>query len=527
MRRSTSTAAPSTSVATFTVANLGNYTRSGGTINLTGTLSNPNLLLTNATGSWNLDTGSTIVGGTITASGTAIFNVTGAPILNAVTVAGQLDSDGPGNNLQIENGLTLSSATLNIGYTGAMTFVDPTSNAQTVGGTGTIDVISSNGGYGGQLSQSGNGSNTQTVTFGPNVTIASTDGNDNNIGDSGASENWIIQGNLDVNDTNQTPGNHTILYLYGKNCTNQGTWEVDSAATLNVASTNWTNSGTVTLGSPTASGGTLNFATGGTNNLTNFTPATNTLTGGTWNVYDSGVLRGFTAGITTDAASILLDSSSSNIYTGTGSSTTSALSGLATIASADAAFTDRLAGPRYGFRSVLWQPLDRPGRERRGNRSRNNDHRIRHGYGRRGTYTVSALKASAAVDDGSGAFTIQDGRNFTTPSSSVFTNNGTLDIGVGSTLSAPDGDTPGLDRQPHLPDRRTRKRRSSATWLSPAQPRWPARSTPSSTATPPVMASSFPTPSPTRRRAATSATPASTWAAAYRCSPTSRAPLST
>ncbi len=48
----------------FTLAGLGSFTRSGGTVNLTGTLNNTGttLAFTAATGSWDL------VGGTITAA---------------------------------------------------------------------------------------------------------------------------------------------------------------------------------------------------------------------------------------------------------------------------------------------------------------------------------------------------------------------------------------------------------------------------------------------------------------------------
>ena len=57
----------------FTFANVGTFNRSGGTVNLTGTLTNANatLPLTAATGSWAL-LGGSIIGGTITDSSGAL-----------------------------------------------------------------------------------------------------------------------------------------------------------------------------------------------------------------------------------------------------------------------------------------------------------------------------------------------------------------------------------------------------------------------------------------------------------------------
>ena len=56
---------------TFTLADLGTFHRTGGTVNLTGTLNNPGTLaLDDTTGSWQLE-GGTIAGGTVTTAGAA------------------------------------------------------------------------------------------------------------------------------------------------------------------------------------------------------------------------------------------------------------------------------------------------------------------------------------------------------------------------------------------------------------------------------------------------------------------------
>ena len=85
-------------------------------------------------------------------------------------------------------------------------------------------------------------------------------------------------------------------------------------------------SGTLTNnGTWAATGGTLTF---GSIAVTNFSAGT--LTGGTWQASGTGILRGFSSGVTTDAATIVVDGSSAKIYTGS-SGTTNALTGLASI----------------------------------------------------------------------------------------------------------------------------------------------------------------------------------------------------
>src|SRR5207249_1535264 len=64
---------------TFTVAGLGSFSRSGGAVNLTGTLANAGatLALSAATGSWNL-LGGTVQGGTVSVTGGAMLVGTGS-----------------------------------------------------------------------------------------------------------------------------------------------------------------------------------------------------------------------------------------------------------------------------------------------------------------------------------------------------------------------------------------------------------------------------------------------------------------
>ena len=112
------------------------FTRTGGTVNLTGTLSNTALLLDAATGSWNL-LGGTIVGGTVAfADGETLLTTTSGGLFNGVT----LNSDmtvGNNHDLTIDNGLTLN-AVLTIASTGNFTDLNFAPGDQTLGGTGEV-----------------------------------------------------------------------------------------------------------------------------------------------------------------------------------------------------------------------------------------------------------------------------------------------------------------------------------------------------------------------------------------------------
>ncbi len=76
---------------TFTQADLGSFSRTGGAVNLTGTQTNTGatLALTATTGSWNL-AGGTIDGGTVTATGGALLEATnqGGKLKDGVTLLG-------------------------------------------------------------------------------------------------------------------------------------------------------------------------------------------------------------------------------------------------------------------------------------------------------------------------------------------------------------------------------------------------------------------------------------------------------
>src|SRR5262249_41024766 len=129
--------------ATFTIANLGNYNRSGGTINLVGTLTNTGSTLTlDAThGSWNL-AGGTIQGGTISATGGAeLIATSSGGTLSGVTLHGDVAQTQPvvlgiggyPANVTVAGDLTLDNATVNVQGSSALSFSSASAN---LNGTG-------------------------------------------------------------------------------------------------------------------------------------------------------------------------------------------------------------------------------------------------------------------------------------------------------------------------------------------------------------------------------------------------------
>ncbi len=96
---------------TFTLAALGSFARTGGTVDLTGTLNNTGatLALNSTTGGWEFN-GGTIDGGTITTSSSAVLTTSaaGSTLNGPITLAGTLDNDS-GHAIVVTGGLTLGS----------------------------------------------------------------------------------------------------------------------------------------------------------------------------------------------------------------------------------------------------------------------------------------------------------------------------------------------------------------------------------------------------------------------------------
>jgi hypothetical protein len=132
----------------FTPAPAANFSRVGGTVNLTGTLDNTDgsVELDSRTGPWNL-IGGTLTNGTITTTGGNILlcsSFNGGGILSGVTLNGTLDVannlSGNSNNamVNVTNGMTLNGTVLVGGADGSITGHVRFIGTQTLSGNGGI-----------------------------------------------------------------------------------------------------------------------------------------------------------------------------------------------------------------------------------------------------------------------------------------------------------------------------------------------------------------------------------------------------
>ncbi len=130
----------------FTFKGLGTYNRTGGTVNLTGTLNNAasTLVLNTTTGSWNLQ-GGTVKGGTVEATaGIALVANTSFGTLSGVTLsasggnASPFDMKTNSSDVFVSGGLTLSGVTIFLGNAAGTT----TGELFLIGAAETIDGAS-------------------------------------------------------------------------------------------------------------------------------------------------------------------------------------------------------------------------------------------------------------------------------------------------------------------------------------------------------------------------------------------------
>jgi CARDB/Immunoglobulin domain len=254
---------------TFTVSDLGTFNRSGGTVDLTGTLDNTNTVLWldgNSWGTWILN-GGTIEGGIVeTTNGASLIVRQGT--LNGVTMDGTLDVGNTYNEggLTVVNNLTLNGTILMGNPTnenwGAVNF----SGTQTLGGNGTVIFGNQNPYYNALILGTAN----TTLTIGNGITITGQNGtlgygswwggsqsisiiNDGTILDD------VSGGTIDVNA--QTFGNQGVLSaINGGQLSVQGLTGYIGALYLAA-------SGTVTLNGTYTNNSVLNVTNGATLNL--------------------------------------------------------------------------------------------------------------------------------------------------------------------------------------------------------------------------------------------------------------------
>jgi len=210
----------------FTVQSLGNLHRSGGTINLFGTLNNTNsvLPLDNLGGDWVL--GGVINGGSITATNNSaliVGPILGRATLNGVTMIGTVDVGYTYSRptLHVTNGLTLN---------GIMLVGDPTpANFQFTPNEGIVEFDGSQ-----QISGAGRfvfgyfgrdlkiGTAGATVTLGPDISI---EGRSGNLLSSFGDSFFVNYGTMSIDEIGGT-----VTVTAG--CTNYGSLHIFSGAQL-------------------------------------------------------------------------------------------------------------------------------------------------------------------------------------------------------------------------------------------------------------------------------------------------------
>jgi RHS repeat-associated protein len=275
----------------FAPAPAANFSRTGGTVNLSGTLDNTNgtMSLDSRTGPWNFSSAiyqGTITNGIVNTDGTnnlVVLNGGGTTLSN-VTMNGVLDMTSTFNSaLTVTDGMTLNGQ-IRLGSAdgnnpGYLAF----SGKQTLSGTGDI-LFGASGAN--SISVPGN----TTVTFGPNVTLHGKIGTIGTpAGQSGGA--FINQGTI------QPDVSGGSFSLDGTNWQNQGKIEVDTNKTVTLRDS-WSNTGQLVV-----NGGTLNlsgsFTTAGSGIFAPAPAGNFSRTGGTVTV--SGVLDNTNSTISLDS----------------------------------------------------------------------------------------------------------------------------------------------------------------------------------------------------------------------------------
>ena len=238
----------------FATADLGTFDHTGGTVNLTGTLTNTaaTLLLDNSKGSWTL-AGGTILGGTVAATGTNALVVSSGTV-NGVTFDGTggnnvspLDMQTDSATLTILGGLSLNGVTVHMGKPNGNTFGRFSfsgASPQTLDGTAANPATLVFGSTGNNSISSG-----AAYTLGSHLTIT---GAIATISSAVAFDNQAtIVADPTAQGLGQTSGTIT---LSGVNWTNEGTIGAANGGTA-ALSGSWHNGGTIS----TSANGTVNL----------------------------------------------------------------------------------------------------------------------------------------------------------------------------------------------------------------------------------------------------------------------------
>jgi filamentous hemagglutinin len=249
---------------TFTTSglNLAGLSRTGGEVNITGTLDNTaaTLPLSASTGSFRL-AGGTIKGGTLTRSGGAdlVFTSSGG-YLDGASIVGDISMSDFNSHVEMRNG---GDFTGNATITGSNSILNYEYNA-TIGAGRTINLDGSSV----ALGVSRNGLTDSTLTLAPGATVRGR-GSINSGNYTGGSNNQIVSNGLISADlAGQT------LTVSPNFFTNNGTAQAVNTASLTISAGSWTNNGTIALNNASAnfsnnwsSPGTISLANNATLNM--------------------------------------------------------------------------------------------------------------------------------------------------------------------------------------------------------------------------------------------------------------------
>jgi len=224
------------------------FTRSGGIVNVTGKLTNTgdSMTLNAGTGTWNLGTNGTIIGGTVNVTGTQHLT-SGAGTLDGVTVICATATETldvlAGGTLTVLNDLTVNG-TLTMATNTILNFSAASGVNQHLKTTSTA-LVTLGGSGGGNEARLRQTTSSHTVTFDANVTVKATN-TSNTIGyvSGGFSGTWANAG------TFTTPAGGSLTLETGSTFSNNtagAVWETTGGTfTLN-PSTTWSNIGTIRI----------------------------------------------------------------------------------------------------------------------------------------------------------------------------------------------------------------------------------------------------------------------------------------
>ncbi len=283
---------------TFTPTALGSFSRTGGTVNLSGVcdLQSSTFTLDATTGDWRMVGGRFANGTLVTSPGGTVLPTTSGGTFDAMTIVGSGFTLPSGSIVTLVNGLTLDATIALGGPENGHTYLY-VSGTQTIDGAGAIEFINSPGGYTRYLYTLAAGT---IVTLGPNLTVHGRDGymftsaatqqfqnqgtiradadtvTVNRISNSGSLEG--VGGTLDVNNLN---GNLGMVSVASSGTVDvDGTYTVDQPIVVRDSSAltlrgTWTNASSIAmtdsvinlggdftmtgLGSFSRSGGTVNL----------------------------------------------------------------------------------------------------------------------------------------------------------------------------------------------------------------------------------------------------------------------------